>query len=71
MRTSDRLIARAPAGTKYIIETRGLFVHRHIEFPDGRTVTLPKRRRRRGLALIETPSVLQESPPIQNLPQGR
>ena len=36
--------ARVPAGTKYVLEGRGPFVRRYIEFPNGRRVQLETRR---------------------------
>jgi hypothetical protein len=44
MRNSARLPVRFPAGTKYVIEGRGSFVERYVEFPDGRRVQLAKRK---------------------------
>jgi hypothetical protein len=38
------LPARFPVGTKYVIEGRGLFVQRYIEFPNGRRVQLARRK---------------------------
>ena len=38
----SHLPSRFPAGTRYVIEGRGGRIHlRYLEFPDGRTVTLP------------------------------
>jgi hypothetical protein len=39
-----RLPARVPIGTKYVLEGRGKFVRRYIEFPDGRRVHLTTRK---------------------------
>ena len=39
-----RLPARVPIGTKYVVEGRGPFVRRYIEFPDGRRVHLATRK---------------------------
>jgi len=33
-----------PVGTKYVLEGRGLFVRRYIEFPNGRRVQLTTRK---------------------------
>jgi len=44
MPSSSRLPARFPVGTKYVLEGRGLFVRRYIEFPNGRRVQLPTRK---------------------------
>jgi len=44
MPISSRLPARFPVGTKYVLECRGLFVRRYIEFPNGRRVQLPTRK---------------------------
>ena len=40
----NRLPARFPADTKYVLEARGPVVHRFIEFPDGRKVQLKPRK---------------------------
>jgi len=39
-----RLPARFPAETKYVLEARGPWVHRYIEFPDGRKIELSPRK---------------------------
>ena len=44
MRKSSRLPTRFPVGTKYVLESHGGEVHRFVEFPDGRRVTLSKRK---------------------------
>lgn len=44
MRKSSRLPTRFPEGTKYVLESRGGEVHRFVEFPDGRRITLNKRK---------------------------
>ena len=44
MPSASYLNRRFPVGTKYVIESRGSFVLRHIELPNGRRVRLPKRR---------------------------
>jgi len=41
-RTAD-LPTRFPIGTKYVLESRGPFVRRYVEFPDGRRVELSTR----------------------------
>jgi len=41
---SPNLPARFPIGTKYVLESRGLFVQRYIEFPNGRRVQLATRK---------------------------
>lgn len=43
MRHSDGL-TRARVGTKYVVEAHGSFVRRYVEFPDGRTVALARRK---------------------------
>jgi hypothetical protein len=40
----SRLPTRFPVGTKYIVEGRGLFVRRYVEFPNGRKVQLTTRK---------------------------
>jgi len=44
MRKSNRFPTRFPDGSKYVLEAHGLEVHRYIELPGGRRVTLPKRQ---------------------------
>jgi hypothetical protein len=44
MASLSRLPARFPDGTKYVLEGRGLFVQRYIEFPNGHRVQLARRK---------------------------
>jgi hypothetical protein len=44
MPRSGRLPARFPADTKYVLEARGDYVRRYVEFPDGHTVELKPRK---------------------------
>src|SRR5262249_44427486 len=44
MSSSVRLPARFPVGSKYVLESRGSFVQRCVEFPDGRRVRLSRRK---------------------------
>ena len=44
MRSSTRSPTRFPVGSKYILEARGPFVRRYIEFPNGRRVQLATRK---------------------------
>ena len=44
MRGPTRLPTRFPVGSKYILEGRGLFIRRYIEFPNGRRVQLANRK---------------------------
>lgn len=44
MRASSRLPSRLPEGSKYVLESRGSWVHRYVEFPDGRRVRLRARQ---------------------------
>jgi hypothetical protein len=44
MLSSSLLPTRFPVGTKYIVEGRGLFVRRYVEFPNGRKVQLATRK---------------------------
>jgi hypothetical protein len=44
MSSSARLPARFPVGSKYVLESRGPFVRRYIEFPNGRRVQLATRK---------------------------
>jgi hypothetical protein len=43
-RNIDGLPRHFPAGTKYILESHGSVVHRYVEFPDGRKISLPSRK---------------------------
>ena len=44
MLSSSRLPTRFPVGTKYVVEGRGQFVRRYVEFPNGRIVQLATRK---------------------------
>jgi hypothetical protein len=44
MLNSPSLPTRFPVGTKYVIEGRGQFVRRYVEFPNGRRVQLKMRK---------------------------
>src|SRR5262249_16180121 len=44
MSSSARLPARFTVGSKYVLERRGSFVQRCVEFPDGRRVRLSRRK---------------------------
>jgi len=44
MRKSSRLPTRFPEGTKYVLESYGGEIRRFVEFPDGRRITLAKRK---------------------------
>ncbi len=44
MRKSNRLPARFPAGTKYVLESCGAVIRRFIELPNGRQIALPDRK---------------------------
>jgi hypothetical protein len=44
MRKSNRLPARFPEGTKYVLESDRGEVRRYVEFPDGRRLTLSRRK---------------------------
>jgi len=44
MFSSSRTPRRYPVGTKYVLEARGPFVRRYIEFPDGRRIKLATRK---------------------------
>lgn len=44
MHRLPRLPARFPANTKYVLEARGPWVRRFIEYPDGRKVELKRRK---------------------------
>jgi hypothetical protein len=58
MAISSRLPSRFPVGTKFIIEARprgkGQVVTRHLEFPDGRLLSLGEESKRRGSARVRT-----------------
>jgi hypothetical protein len=40
----SNLPRRLPVGTKYVVESRGEFVHRFVELPDGARISLRKRK---------------------------
>ena len=44
MRNSTRTLMRFPVGSKYVLDGRGPFVRRYVEFPDGRRVQLATRK---------------------------
>ena len=44
MPRASRLPMRFPIGTKYVLEGRGPFVRRYVEFPNGRRIKLPTRK---------------------------
>lgn len=44
MLNSPRLPTRVPLGTKYVLEGRGQFIRRYVEFPNGRKVQLKMRK---------------------------
>ena len=44
MRTMTGLPDRFPDNAKYVLEARGPFVRRYIEFPDGQIIELEPRR---------------------------
>jgi hypothetical protein len=44
MLSYPRLPTRFPIGTKYVLEGRGPFVQRYIEFPNGRRAKLAIRK---------------------------
>jgi hypothetical protein len=44
MPITSRLQERYPVGTKYVLEGRGPFVRRYIEFPNGRRIRLSTRK---------------------------
>ena len=44
MLNRTRLPERLPIGTKYVLEGRGPFVRRYIEFPNGHRIQLATRK---------------------------
>jgi hypothetical protein len=44
MPRSSRLPTRFPVGTKYVLEGRGQFVRRYLEFPNGHRMHLTTRK---------------------------
>jgi len=61
MRGITRLPSRFPVGTKYVLEDRGPFVRRYVEFPNGRKVQLELRKAqtctcaaRHGISIVPT-----------------
>ena len=65
MPVSKRLPMRFPVGSKYVLESRGLFVQRYIEFPNGRRVQLKTRK-----ALSCTCAAMQQISIVPNLSAG-
>jgi len=43
-RNFDSLPQHFPDGTKYVVESSGVVVHRYVGFPDGRKISLPSRK---------------------------
>jgi hypothetical protein len=64
MRKSSRLPNRFPAGTKYVLESRGGLVHRYVEYPDGRKLALSARQPAtcECLALSIVPEIVAAAP---------
>lgn len=44
MRSTRRLPVRFPDGARYVLESDGGMVRRYVVFPDGRRVTLARRK---------------------------
>ena len=44
MNSVSHLPRRLPVGTKYVVESRGEFVYRFVELPDGARIALRKRK---------------------------
>lgn len=44
MRSTRRLPVRFPDGSRYVLESDGAMVRRYVEFPDGRRVSLARRK---------------------------
>jgi hypothetical protein len=42
--SASHLPTRFPIGTKYVLESRGPFVRRYVEFPNGRRIKLAIRK---------------------------
>jgi len=59
MQRLARLPARFPANTKCVLESRGPWVRRYIEFPDGRTLELNPRK----VQTCECAEVMQQAAP--------
>jgi hypothetical protein len=68
MRKSSRLPTRFPEGTKYVLESRAGEVHRFVEFPDGRRVTLNKRKAATCVCTDDEVSII---PPALAAKRGR
>lgn len=65
MRRSNRLPARMPPGSTYVLERRGDLVHRWVRLPDGTVVPLPPRPALTCTCLEETSLVPGEIvPPV-------
>ena len=68
MRKSSRLPTRFPEGTKYVLESHGGEVRRFVEFPDGRRITLSKRKAASCLCADDDVSIV---PPALAAKRGR
>jgi hypothetical protein len=68
MRKSSRLPTRFPEGTKYVLESDGGEVRRFVEFPDGRRITLSKRKAASCLCADDDVSIV---PPALAAKRGR
>lgn len=68
MRKSSRLPTRFPEGTKYVLESHGGEVRRFVEFPDGRRITLSKRKAASCLCADDEVSIV---PPAIAAKRGR
>ena len=68
MRKSSRLPTRFPEGTKYVLESDGGEVRRFVEFPDGRRITLSKRKAASCLCADDEVSIV---PPAIAAKRGR
>jgi hypothetical protein len=44
MPRASHLPTRFPIGSKYVLESRGPFVRRYVEFPNGRRIKLATRK---------------------------
>jgi len=56
----SRVPKRFPVGTKYVVEARGEFVRRFVEYPDGRKIRLSNRKRQRCSSLEPVVSLVPD-----------
>jgi hypothetical protein len=60
MPSASHLPTRYPVGTKYVLEGRGPFVQRYVEFPNGRRIKLATRKALSCNAERELPTIVPD-----------